>query len=85
MTTAGQQTTTRRGEAGDRENRVSSRSRHVGRRKKNGDGSGGRGSPLSALYRYTSKKLPDEITAYDPEFPSNRDDLINAAIETLMQ
>ena len=46
----------------------------------------GKGSPLSALYRYTtSKPIPAEMTAYDPEFPPNRDDLINAAIETLMQ
>ena len=44
-----------------------------------------RKSPLSSLYRYTSKPIATEMTAYDPKFPSNRDDLINAAIETLMQ
>ena len=52
-----------------------------------GGRSGGTGtSPLSALYRYTytTKSMPKEMTPYDAEFPSNRDELIQSAIETLM-
>ena len=56
-------------------------------RNQRNSGSGRRNnSHLSALYKYTTmnKNAPEEITAYDPNFPSNRDELINAAIETLM-
>jgi len=50
-----------------------------------GGRSGGTGtSPVSALYRYTAKSMPKEMTPYDAEFPSNRDELIQSAIETLM-
>ena len=31
-----------------------------------------------------TKSMPKEMTPYDAEFPSNRDELIQSAIETLM-